>query len=103
MNLTDKWLVCADCGRQFLWDAGAGLATVYGRDARGKAVEEIFDLNGLRGRRELAKHRSEHVKKIVVLIHFAQTGSKEALSLLQEACHPSSEYSAFARSLVPSA
>ena len=22
MNYSDKWLVCADCGRQFLWDAG---------------------------------------------------------------------------------
>lgn len=22
MDYADKWLVCADCGRQFLWDAG---------------------------------------------------------------------------------
>ena len=22
MGFTDKWLICADCGRQFLWDAG---------------------------------------------------------------------------------
>jgi CxxC-x17-CxxC domain-containing protein len=22
MQFTDKWLICADCGRQFLWDAG---------------------------------------------------------------------------------
>jgi CxxC-x17-CxxC domain-containing protein len=22
MNFTDKWLICVDCGRQFLWDAG---------------------------------------------------------------------------------
>jgi CxxC-x17-CxxC domain-containing protein len=22
MNYTDKWLVCAECGREFLWDAG---------------------------------------------------------------------------------
>ncbi len=22
MNYSDKWLTCADCGRQFLWDAG---------------------------------------------------------------------------------
>ncbi len=21
-NYADKWLVCNDCGRQFLWDAG---------------------------------------------------------------------------------
>ena len=86
---------------EFLWDAEAGLATVYGRDARGKAVEEIFDLNGLHGRRELIKHRSEYVKKIIVLLRFAQAGSEDAFSLLHEACHTSSEYSAFARGLVP--
>jgi CxxC-x17-CxxC domain-containing protein len=22
MNLLDKWLICVDCGQQFLWDAG---------------------------------------------------------------------------------
>ncbi len=22
MTFEDKWLVCADCGREFLWDAG---------------------------------------------------------------------------------
>jgi CxxC-x17-CxxC domain-containing protein len=22
MDYADKWLVCADCGRQFMWDAG---------------------------------------------------------------------------------
>lgn len=22
MNLLDKWLICADCGMQFLWDTG---------------------------------------------------------------------------------
>jgi hypothetical protein len=85
---------------EFLWDAKAGLATVYGRDARGREVEELFDLNGSHGRKELVRHRSEYVKKIVALLHFAQTGSEEARTLLREACQSNAEYSAFACSLV---
>jgi CxxC-x17-CxxC domain-containing protein len=25
MGFSDKWIVCADCGRQFLWDVGEQL------------------------------------------------------------------------------
>ncbi len=80
---------------EFTWDSVAGLASVYGRDDRGKAVETIFDLNGMKGRKELVAHRSNYVKKLFVLLRLAQTGDSEAISLLIESCHPSAEYSAF--------
>jgi hypothetical protein len=80
----------------FVWDSEAGLATVYGRDERGKLVEETFDLNGLRGRKELIRRRSAYVKKLVVLCVFARAGNPEALSLIREACRPEAEYSVFA-------
>jgi HNH endonuclease len=81
---------------EFVWDAVAGLASVYGRDERGTTVETIFDLNGLGGRKELISHRSSYVKRLFVLLRFAQAGDSEAVSLLQESCAPSAEYSAFA-------
>lgn len=81
---------------EFTWDAVAGLASVYGRDERGKAVETIFDLNGMNGRKELVAHRSKYVKRLFALLRLAQTGDLEAISLLIESCDPSAEYSAFA-------
>jgi HNH endonuclease len=81
---------------KFVWDDVAGLASVYGRDDRGKTVETIFDLNGLRGRQELINHRSRYVKRLFALLRLAQMGDSEAVSLLQESCDPSAEYSAFA-------
>jgi uncharacterized protein (TIGR02646 family) len=80
---------------EFIWDSVAGLASVYGRDDRGKAVETIFDLNGLKGRKELVAHRSKYVKRLFALLRLAQTGDSEAIALLIESCHPSAEYSAF--------
>jgi hypothetical protein len=80
---------------EFAWDAIAGLASVYGRDDRGKTVENIFDLNG-RGRKELVAHRSEHVQKLCVLLDFAQKGNERAIALLRKACNADAEYSAFA-------
>ncbi len=82
---------------EFAWDAIAGLSNVYGRDDRGETVENIFDLNGRRGRKELVAHRSKYVKYLCTLLRCAQqTGDKEAIDLLREACDAGAEYSAFA-------
>jgi uncharacterized protein (TIGR02646 family) len=81
---------------EFFWDAVAGLASVYGCDQQGITVENIFDLNGVRGRTELIAHRSRYVKRLLALLRLAQSGDREAIALLQEASTPSAEYSAFA-------
>jgi hypothetical protein len=81
---------------EFIWDEIAKLASVYGRDQRGTIVEHIFDLNGLRGRKELINHRSQYIKKLLALLRLAKQGDSEALSLLQEACQLGAEYYAFA-------
>ena len=81
---------------KFVWDEMAKLASVYGRDQRGTIVEDIFDLNGLRGRKELINHRSQYIKKLLALLRLAKQGDSEALSLLQEACQLGAEYYAFA-------
>jgi uncharacterized protein (TIGR02646 family) len=81
---------------EFFWDAVTGLASVYGRDQRGITVENIFDLNGVRGRTELIAHRSRYVKRLIVLLHLAQSGDQEAITLLQEASTAGTEYTAFA-------
>ena len=81
---------------EFIWDEIAKLASVYGRDQRGTIVKDIFDLNGLRGRKELINHRSQYIKKLLALLRLAKQGDSEALSLLQEACQLGAEYYAFA-------
>ncbi len=81
---------------EFAWDAVAGLASVDGRDDRGKTIEDIFDLNGRHGRTELIAHRSKYVKRLFALLRLVQWGDQEAIALLQEACAASAEYSAFA-------
>jgi uncharacterized protein (TIGR02646 family) len=81
---------------EFSWDAVAGIASVYGRDQRGTTVENIFDLNGTRGRTELINHRSKYVKRLLALLRLAKSGDQEAIALLREASEPSAEYSAFA-------
>lgn len=81
---------------EFVWDGVAGVASVFGRDQRGRAVETIFDLNGINGRKELVNHRSSYIKRLFALLRFAQQGDNEAIALLREACDPSAEYSAFA-------
>ena len=86
----------------FVWDHEARMASVYGRDERGRLVEEVFDLNGVRGRKELIRHRSDCVKKLLVLCTYARENDQEALALLGEACQPNAEYSAFAVSLYSS-
>jgi len=86
----------------FVWDHKAGLASVYGRDDRGRTVEEVFDLNGLQDRQSLMDYRSKIVKHLQALLWFAQNNdqaelrTQEAWGLLREACQANAEYSAFA-------
>ena len=92
----------------FVWDHKAGLASVYGRDDRGRTVEEIFDLNGRRDSQALIQQRSSTVEKLWALLKLAQTSTQPDLqqvawNLLREACQSSAEYSAFAlRYITPS-
>lgn len=85
---------------KFLWDFRTHLASIYGRDIRGKTVEDIFDLNGLKGRKELIKERSGYVKKLIVLLEFAKRGDAEALEILKDACKTDAPYTAFALTYV---
>ncbi|MFL9452210.1 MULTISPECIES: HNH endonuclease family protein [Nostocales] len=82
----------------FSWDNVDG-AIVIGLDTRGKVVEQVFDLNSIRGtRKELIKHRTKYVQQILSILTIAlQTGNSQAIALLLEHCQPSAEYSAFAR------
>jgi uncharacterized protein (TIGR02646 family) len=82
---------------KFDWDPVAGLASVYGLDDRGMAVEQIFDLNGTGGRRDLIEQRSKYVKHLIFLLPLAKQGDLEVIALLREATLPNAEYSAFAR------
>jgi hypothetical protein len=50
----------------------------------------------MKGRKELVDYRSKYVKKLFVLLHFAESGNEDAINLLEEACDSSAEYSAFA-------
>jgi len=84
----------------FDWDPAARSANVYGADARGREVVRIFDLNGVRGRKDLIEHRSRYVDMLLTIQKRADQGDARAKSLLREACLPSAEYNAFARALV---
>jgi len=85
----------------FSWDPVANLAGVYGRSARGNAVEQIFDLNGQHGRKELLMHRSRYMRHLATLLRLAQdTHDQAAMALLEEACRADAPYSACARALV---
>lgn len=86
----------------FRYDPVTSYALVYGTDARGGLVEQIFDLNGTRGRKELLQHRSRHIKRLWVLVKLAQEGDEEAIDVLREACMPDAEYAAAARALCES-
>lgn len=77
----------------FSWDRVSGLASIYGRDDKGKAVEATFELN----RKELLERRSNYVKKLVVILEYAQGGNTQALNILYEGCDEKSEYSAFSK------
>jgi hypothetical protein len=87
---------------RFDWNPKTELASIYGRDDRGREVVKTFDFNGFNGRKALIKHRSRYVKTLSVILRYAQAGDTEAKKLLQDACLPESEseYSAFAHALV---
>lgn len=72
------------------------MASIYGRDGRGQEMERTFDFNGLNGRKALVKARSEHVKKLIILLEYARKGNQEAAAILKEACRPDTPYTAFA-------
>ncbi|MFM6113946.1 MAG: retron system putative HNH endonuclease [Sphaerospermopsis kisseleviana] len=76
----------------FYWDANTKLASIYGKDGRGKVVEEIFELN----RKDLREHRSDQVKKLLIFLKYATDGNQEAIDILKEYCKLDKEYSAFA-------
>ena len=81
----------------FFWDSVVEQSFVYGRDEKGKTVEEMFDLNGNKGRIELVKHSNSHLKRLMALLRCAKEGDERAIALLKEACQQEGEYSAFAR------
>jgi hypothetical protein len=76
---------------EFYWDEKSQLASIFGKDGRGKVVQEILNLN----RKDLRKHRSDHIKKLISLFEFAKTGNQEAIEILRESCKFDGEYSAF--------
>jgi uncharacterized protein (TIGR02646 family) len=84
----------------FTWDPVAGLAAVYGRDPRGTETVKTFDLNGLTGRKELIKNRSNHVRRLMALVPFVTQGIDEARSILLDACRAEEPYAAFVQALV---
>ncbi|MGL4463110.1 MAG: retron system putative HNH endonuclease [Planctomycetia bacterium] len=79
---------------EFRYDDAIGLASVYGSTVRGEQTEKILGLN----RQHLRAHRSEFVKKLSVLAHFAAT-NQQAAELLAAAKSAGGEYAAFARTI----
>lgn len=98
--LIDPTSVVPEAHLLFSWNPRVRLACVYGRDARGKETVQTFDLNGVRGRKELLKSRSEHVRALLVVQRFADQGDDEARSLLLDACKSDAPYAAFARTCI---
>ncbi len=72
----------------------------YGVDEKGQITEQIFDLNGQRGRKELLKARNSYIKKLAAILRLARRGDDGAFELLQEACEPDAPYLAFARKYI---
>ena len=70
-------------------------ASVYGKTSRGEITEKLLQLN----RDDLRKHRSEHIKKLMVIEHLALSDPK-AQNILNEAVQGVAEYAAFARTLL---
>ena len=78
----------------FHYEPRAGIASVYGKSARGVTTENLLGLN----RPDLRKYRSTRVKVLAYLKARAASDT-EAARLLQEAVQDDAEYAAFARSL----
>jgi uncharacterized protein (TIGR02646 family) len=77
---------------EFYWDKETQLASVVGKDGRGKVVQEILDLN----RKDLREHRTKELKKLLLLFKLAKTGDKDAINLVTQSCKFDEEYTAFA-------
>ena len=77
---------------EFYWDKETKLASVVGKDGRGKVVQEILDLN----RKDLREHRTKELKKLLLLFKLAKTGDQEAIKLVTQSCKFDEEYTAFA-------
>lgn len=79
----------------FEFDPDTGTANVLPKNERGQTTEQFLGLN----RKELIKHRSTVVRKMVYLAICASQGNDEALHEISSCCSQENEYSAFARSL----
>jgi len=77
---------------EFYWDKETKLASVVGKDGRGKVVQEILDLN----RKDLREHRTKELKKLLLLFKLAKTGDQDAINLVTQSCKFDEEYTAFA-------
>ena len=77
---------------EFYWDKETKLASVVGKDGRGKVVQEILDLN----RKDLREHRTKELNKLLLLFKLAKTGNQEAIKLVTQSCEFDEEYTAFA-------
>jgi uncharacterized protein (TIGR02646 family) len=81
---------------EFRYDDRARLASVYGKTRRGETTERLLGLN----RPHLRVHRSAFVQKLLFIA--LQAGRDlEAAALFDESRRPGSEYSAFAKALLP--
>jgi len=58
---------------EFYWDEETQLASVVGKDGRGKVVTEILDLN----RKDLRKHREESLKIYYSCLHMQKRAIKK--------------------------
>ena len=77
---------------EFYWDKETKLASVVGKDGRGKVVQEILDLN----RKDLREHRTKELNKLLLLFKLAKPGNQEAIKLVTQSCKFDEEYTAFA-------
>lgn len=83
----------------FHWDDDAEIAGIYHRDRKGEKTIEVFDLNGIRGRK-LIKHRSEYLRKLMCILESAKQGNDRAISIIERAADPQEPYQAFVRRYV---
>jgi uncharacterized protein (TIGR02646 family) len=77
---------------EFYWDEETQLASVVGKDGRGKVVTEILDLN----RKDLRKHRDKQLTILSNFLKFAKDGNQKAIEYLRQCCKFDEEYTAFA-------
>lgn len=79
----------------FEYDDEAGLAFIGFKTRRGETTRDTLGLN----RRELLEYRSEQVLKLFYIATKAANGDPKAILIIQKSCLPSSEYTAFARTI----